>query len=94
MEDFPRTIEEFDARFGREEACRAYIESIRWPDGFQCPAVSMSAVPEADLRHRRNDLSRHKKAVDVVVSGDLVRDEPEEWGQCVGIAAGPWDRKL
>jgi len=38
MEDFPRTIEEFDKRFAKDEACRAYLEKIRWPDGFRCPA--------------------------------------------------------
>lgn len=38
MEDYPRTIEEFERRFSSEEACREYIEALRWPDGFRCPA--------------------------------------------------------
>ena len=38
MEDYPRTIEEFEARFSSEEACRAYLVSLRWPEGFRCPA--------------------------------------------------------
>ena len=38
MEDYPRTVEEFERRFATEEACRAYLESIRWPEGFRCPA--------------------------------------------------------
>lgn len=37
MEDYPRTLGEFDARFGSEEACRAYLFQLRWPDGFVCP---------------------------------------------------------
>ena len=37
MEDFPRTIEEFEDRFVTQYACRAYIEAVRWPDGFRCP---------------------------------------------------------
>ena len=37
MEDYPRTLDEFDARFGSEEACRAYLFQLRWPDGFVCP---------------------------------------------------------
>ena len=41
MEDFPKTIEEFDERFESEAACRAYILSIRWPNGFQCPACQV-----------------------------------------------------
>ncbi len=36
MEDFPRTIEEFEERFSSEEACRLYLEKMRWPDGFRC----------------------------------------------------------
>jgi ribosomal protein L37AE/L43A len=37
MEDYPRTLGEFDARFGSEEACRAYLFQLRWPDRFVCP---------------------------------------------------------
>jgi transposase-like protein len=37
VEDYPRTQAEFDARFRTEEACRAYLSQLRWPDGFRCP---------------------------------------------------------
>lgn len=37
MEEFPRNINELEARFGSEEACRAYLFRLRWPDGFRCP---------------------------------------------------------
>lgn len=37
MEDYPRTLAEFDERFASEEACRAYLFQLRWPDGFVCP---------------------------------------------------------
>ena len=37
MEDYPRTIQEFENRFSTEEGCRAYLVSLRWPDGFRCP---------------------------------------------------------
>lgn len=33
-------MEEFDRRFGTEEACRRYLVSRRWPDGFHCPRCS------------------------------------------------------
>ena len=36
--DVPRNQGEFDAQFGSEEACRAYLVRLRWPDGFRCPA--------------------------------------------------------
>ncbi len=44
MEDYPRTIEEFERRFSSEEACRAYIEALRWPEGFRCPACQGEAA--------------------------------------------------
>ena len=37
MEDYPRNLVEFEARFTTEEACRNYLLKLRWPDGFRCP---------------------------------------------------------
>lgn len=37
MEDYPRTLLEFERRFASEEACREYLFRLRWPDGFVCP---------------------------------------------------------
>lgn len=37
MEDYPKTISEFEKRFASEEACRQYLYQLRWPQGFQCP---------------------------------------------------------
>ena len=37
MEDYPRDLAEFERRFATEEACRAYLEQLRWPEGFRCP---------------------------------------------------------
>lgn len=37
MEDYPKDLLEFEARFSSEEACRAYLAQLRWPDGFCCP---------------------------------------------------------
>ena len=37
MEDYPRTIVEFQERFRTEEACREYVARLRWPEGFCCP---------------------------------------------------------
>lgn len=38
MEDYPRTLLEFEDRFRTEQACRAYLVQLRWPEGFQCRA--------------------------------------------------------
>jgi transposase-like protein len=40
MEDYPRTLTEFEARFSTEEACRRYLYQLRWPEGFVCPNCS------------------------------------------------------
>ena len=37
MEDYPRTVVEFESRFASEETCREYIFQLRWPEGFACP---------------------------------------------------------
>jgi transposase-like protein len=36
-EDYPRTLLEFEDRFGTDQACRDYLIQLRWPHGFICP---------------------------------------------------------
>ncbi|MBI4735880.1 MAG: IS1595 family transposase [candidate division NC10 bacterium] len=36
MEDYPGTLAELERRFAAEEACRAYLAQLRWPDGVVC----------------------------------------------------------
>lgn len=38
VEDYPRTLIDFERRFSDESACRAYLFALRWPQGFVCPA--------------------------------------------------------
>ena len=35
-EDFPKNQKQFDERFSSEEACKSYLFSLRWPEGFSC----------------------------------------------------------
>jgi transposase-like protein len=35
--DYPGTWQQFRAWFPDEQACIAYLEHLRWPDGFSCP---------------------------------------------------------
>jgi transposase-like protein len=37
VEEYPRDLRELETNFGTEEACRAYLAGLRWPDGFRCP---------------------------------------------------------
>ncbi len=38
--DYPRDWHEFEAWFTDEAACRAFLERLRWPEGFLCPACA------------------------------------------------------
>ena len=44
MEDYPRTLAEFERRFATEEACREYLAALRWPQGFVCPRCREGAA--------------------------------------------------
>ena len=37
VEDYPRTLDEFEARFADEAACRDYLIGLRWSEGLVCP---------------------------------------------------------
>ena len=39
MDDYPRTLMEFERRFATEKACRAYLIQLRWPEGVRCHRV-------------------------------------------------------
>ncbi len=38
IEDYPTTLLEMEQQFASEEQCRAYLATLRWPDGFVCPS--------------------------------------------------------
>ena len=56
MEDYPRTLMEFEQRFNSEDACREYLFQLRWPDGFRCPRCQHNEAwqTERGLYHCRN----------------------------------------
>ena len=35
-EQYPRDLLQFERQFGTEEACRDYLATLRWPEGFRC----------------------------------------------------------
>jgi hypothetical protein len=41
MEDYPRSMSEFETRFVSEQACRDYPFLLRWPEGFRCPSCGV-----------------------------------------------------
>src|SRR5215471_5457420 len=36
-EQYPRDLLQFERQFSTEEACRDYLATLRWPEGFRCP---------------------------------------------------------
>lgn len=42
---FPTCLPEFQKVFPTEEDCAAYLEQLRWPDGFACPKCGVVAEP-------------------------------------------------
>ncbi len=41
-DEYPANLVEFNDWFDSDQACREYLEIIRWPDGFQCPRCGTS----------------------------------------------------
>jgi transposase-like protein len=37
MEEYPRTVQEFEEKFASEQSCIDYLFRLRWPEGFRCP---------------------------------------------------------
>lgn len=50
--DYPRTYREFVEVFGDDESCARYLEQLRWPGGFACPACGVIEQPWRQTRSR------------------------------------------
>lgn len=61
----PATLLEFQRMFSDERACAAYLEAVRWPDGFSCPVCGVRDEAQRIVtrprvlrcRHCRNEIS-------------------------------------
>jgi transposase-like protein len=78
--DYPNTWSQFLERFNSEDACRAFLEQLRWPDGFVCPKCSVLDTPSRSTRSRI--MCRHCKFQASVTAGsifDKTRTELRVW---------------
>lgn len=50
--DYPRTWDQFLDWFPDDEACRQYLETVRWRDGFVCPGCGESGMAFRGSRGR------------------------------------------
>ena len=55
-EDYPTNLMALENRFSSDAACREYLETLRWPDGFVCPACggTQAGRMHRGLWHCRN----------------------------------------
>jgi len=60
--DYPRDLVEFEEWFPDEEACVQFLERLRWPDGFICPACGEKTEPWRASRARLVCQSCRKQA--------------------------------
>lgn len=71
MEDYPRTLLELEGRFSTEEACREYLEQLRWPDGFRCPRCGHSKAWRTARGLHHCEQCRHQRSV---LAGTIFQD--------------------
>jgi len=71
MEDYPKTMLEFEQRFMTEEACREYFYQIRWPDKFICPRCNCQKCWKMQRGHYRCDQCKYDLSV---TAGTIFQD--------------------
>jgi transposase-like protein len=78
--DYPRTYREFFGMFPDNQSCAAYLESLRWPDGFVCPACGVNATPWRQTRDRLAcPHCRHQASVTASTIFDKTRTPLTTW---------------
>ena len=71
VEDYPRTVEEFEARFSTEKGCREYLFQLRWPEGFRCPSCKSEKYVVIDNTLFQCSGCRHQTTV---TAGTIFQD--------------------
>jgi transposase-like protein len=78
--DFPSIYRDFVKMFPNDPACAAYLERLRWPNGFVCPACQEQHEP---WRHTRGRLvcpiCRHQCTVTAGTIFDKTRTPLTTW---------------
>lgn len=78
--DYPQTLSQFQDWFGSDEACAAYLEMLRWPSGFCCPACGVIDTPGRSTRGRLICRAcRHQCSVTAATIFDKTRTPLRVW---------------
>jgi transposase-like protein len=78
--EYPATWSEFQDWFASDEACAAYLEQLRWPNGFVCPVCGVLDWPGRASRGRLICRScRHQCSVTAGTIFDKTRTPLRMW---------------
>jgi transposase-like protein len=78
--DYPRSYREFVEMFPDAAACAAYLERLRWPGGFGCPACKGTAAAWRQTRGRLVcPVCRHHASVTAGTILDKTRTPLTTW---------------
>jgi transposase-like protein len=80
QESFPSTHRKFVEQFRDDAACSAYLERLRWPNGFCCPACQADGAPWRQTRGRLVcSACRHQTSVTVDTIFEKTRTPLTTW---------------
>jgi hypothetical protein len=78
--DYPKTWSQFLDWFSTDEACSAYLEKLRWPNGFICPKCGTIDEPYRASRTRLMCKScKHQTSVTAGTIFDKTRTPLKVW---------------
>ena len=78
--DYPKTWVEFEDWFASDQSCTAYLEKLRWPGGFCCPACAVLDTPGRATRGRLICRAcRHQSSVTAGTIFDKTRSSLRVW---------------
>ena len=102
-QDYPQTYREFVEMFPGADACAAYLQRLRWPNGFVCPACGATAAPWRKTRGRLVcSACRHDASVTAGTILDKTRTTLTTWFEAAwhvstaknGLSAKTFERTL
>lgn len=78
--DYPQTWNEFLEWFSDEEACLAFLEGLRWPDGYTCPRCAWKGEAYRATRTRLMcPACQHQSSVTAGTIFDKTRKPLRTW---------------
>ena len=79
-QDYPKSWSQFMDWFNSEQACLAYLEKLRWPTEFICPACGVIGTPYRASRNRLMCQScKHQTSVTAGTIFDKTRTPLKVW---------------